>query len=299
MRSALIFASLVGLVALAGLAGCGNNSKSLVTADGTEYIIHTKTGNPLPNPGDWVYFHAYIRNGEEVVNTSRKSPNVPYVQIPANVDSEKGQSVLQVLQNMGVGDSATIVVRLDTIDPKPPGFEEASVLYYDLVIQEIKTDAKFQEEVQAERAKKMEAAQAAQAQLPEIQALIKDEAAKYTSNSLGSALQTTNSGLKYIIHEEGTGKAAEPGRNLTVHYYGVLKDGSMFDNSYERGEPIDFQLGVGSVIPGWDEGFALLKEGTKATLFVPYSLAYGEAGSPPVIPERSDLIFYVELLKVN
>ena len=73
----------------------------------------------------------------------------------------------------------------------------------------------------------------------------------------------------------------------------------MFDNSYERGEPIDFQLGVGSVIPGWDEGFALLKEGTKATLFVPYSLAYGEAGSPPVIPERSDLIFYVELLKVN
>ena len=73
----------------------------------------------------------------------------------------------------------------------------------------------------------------------------------------------------------------------------------MFDNSLSRGMPFSFALGRGMVIPGWDEGIALLKEGGKAFLFVPPALGYGEAGSPPVIPANSELIFYVELEKVN
>ena len=75
----------------------------------------------------------------------------------------------------------------------------------------------------------------------------------------------------------------------------MLKDGNIFDQSYERGQPIDFPLGVGQVIKGWDEGIGLLKPGGKATLIIPASLGYGEAGSPPVIPENAELVFYVEL----
>jgi FKBP-type peptidyl-prolyl cis-trans isomerase len=72
-------------------------------------------------------------------------------------------------------------------------------------------------------------------------------------------------------------------------------DGSMFDNSFSRGAPIDVNLGQGMVIKGWDEGIALLKKGTKATLYIPSALGYGPTGQPPVIPENADLIFYVEV----
>lgn len=293
MRSAFILASLSLLIAF---SGC---KKDLLTADGTQYVIHTKAGNPKPNPGDWVYFHAYIRNGEEVINTSRKGDQVPYAQLPANVDNEKGQSILQVLQYLGIGDSATIYVRLDTINPKPPGFETAEMLYYDIVVQDIKSDAKFQEDMQAEQQKRMAEMQVVQARFPAVDSLTKDVAAKISSGALAAELKQTNSGLKYLMLEEGSGPMAEAGKNVTVHYHGVLTDGKMFDSSFQGGEPIRFPLGVGQVIAGWEEGLALLKEGAKAILYVPYPLAYGEAGDPPVIPAKSDLIFYVELVKAN
>lgn len=116
----------------------------------------------------------------------------------------------------------------------------------------------------------------------------------------GVELQSTNSGLQYYIVEEGTGQPATPGKVVTVHYYGYLKaDGSKFDESFGRGEPIEFPLGQGMVIPGWEEGIALLKEGSKAVLVIPYYLAYGDEGRPPVIPPQSDLVFDVELVGVN
>ncbi|MBT3647081.1 MAG: FKBP-type peptidyl-prolyl cis-trans isomerase [Flavobacteriales bacterium] len=116
----------------------------------------------------------------------------------------------------------------------------------------------------------------------------------------GVELQQTNSGLKYYIVEEGTGPQAQAGKIVKVHYYGYLKaNGNKFDGSFERGEPIEFPLGQGMVIPGWEEGLALLKEGTKAVLVIPSYLAYGDEGRPPVIPPQSDLVFDVELVGVN
>jgi peptidylprolyl isomerase len=83
-----------------------------------------------------------------------------------------------------------------------------------------------------------------------------------------------------------------------VHYHGTLPDGKVFDSSFERGEPIAFQLGTGQVIRGWDEGIALLKEGSKAVLVVNPDLGYGPSGRGP-IPPNTDMIFYVELVKAN
>lgn len=107
----------------------------------------------------------------------------------------------------------------------------------------------------------------------------------------------TESGLMYIMEKEGTGKQAEAGKNVKVHYTGTFLDGKKFDSSVDRGEPIAFPLGQGRVIKGWDEGIALLKEGGKAKLLIPYYLAYGEGARGP-IPAKSDLIFDVELIKV-
>lgn len=111
--------------------------------------------------------------------------------------------------------------------------------------------------------------------------------------------QKTASGLYYVIEKEGTGAQATKGQKVSVHYAGSLQDGSEFDNSFKRGEPIAFQLGVGQVIQGWDEGIALMKEGAKYKLLIPYQLAYGENGRPPVIPAKATLIFDTELVKVG
>lgn len=114
----------------------------------------------------------------------------------------------------------------------------------------------------------------------------------------GKDTLTTESGLKYIVVEKGSGLKAEKETVVAVHYSGYLKDGKMFDSSVKRGEPIQFELGMGQVIKGWEEGLTLMHEGDKFRLIIPYVLAYGEAGRPPIIPEKSDLIFDVELLKV-
>lgn len=111
--------------------------------------------------------------------------------------------------------------------------------------------------------------------------------------------ETTATGLKIYDFEVGTGVQPQSGQQVSVQYTGWLEDGTMFDSSLERGDPIVFPLGTGSVIPGWDEGIASMKVGGKRQLVIPPDLAYGEAGSPPVIPENATLIFEVELVGVQ
>ncbi len=108
--------------------------------------------------------------------------------------------------------------------------------------------------------------------------------------------EVTNSGLMYIIQEEGEGPNPVPGNTVSVHYTGTLMDGTKFDSSLDRGQPIEFPLGQGRVIPGWDEGIALLKKGGKAKLIIPPNLAYGAQGAGGVIPPNATLIFEVELV---
>lgn len=111
--------------------------------------------------------------------------------------------------------------------------------------------------------------------------------------------KSTPSGLHYIIEEQGTGAKAEKHKNVSVHYTGALTNGQVFDSSHKRNQPITFPLGLGRVIKGWDEGIALLNVGGKAKLIIPYFLAYGEEGRPPVIPAKATLIFDVELTDVK
>jgi len=116
---------------------------------------------------------------------------------------------------------------------------------------------------------------------------------------LAAGFEETASGLRYKIIQKGTGAKAESGKTVSVHYEGSLTSGQVFDSSYKRNEPIDFQLGVGQVIPGWDEGISLLEIGDKARFVIPSNLAYGSAGAGGVIPPDATLIFDVELMNVK
>ena len=116
---------------------------------------------------------------------------------------------------------------------------------------------------------------------------------------LAAGFQKTESGLRYQIIQKGSGKQAEKGKKVSVHYQGALENGQVFDSSYKRKQPIDFQLGVGQVIEGWDEGIALLKVGDKARFVIPSHLGYGSAGAGGVIPPDATLIFDVELMDVK
>ncbi len=116
---------------------------------------------------------------------------------------------------------------------------------------------------------------------------------------LAAGFEKTESGLRYQFIQKGDGKKAEAGKTVAVHYEGSLENGKVFDSSYPRKKPIEFRLGQGQVIEGWDEGIALLKVGDKARFVIPSDLGYGPAGAGGVIPPDAILIFDVELMDVK
>ena len=116
---------------------------------------------------------------------------------------------------------------------------------------------------------------------------------------LAAGFEKTESGLRYQFIQKGEGKQAEAGKTVSVHYEGSLENGKVFDSSYPRKKPIEFRLGQGQVIEGWDEGIALLRVGDKARFVIPSDLGYGPAGAGGVIPPNATLIFDVELMDVK
>jgi peptidyl-prolyl cis-trans isomerase A (cyclophilin A) len=125
------------------------------------------------------------------------------------------------------------------------------------------------------------------------------KAAEAAMEKLAAGFEKMESGLRYQIIQKGNGKKAEAGKTVSVHYTGQLENGKTFDSSYPRKKPIEFPLGKGHVIEGWDEGIALLQVGDKARFVIPSYLGYGSRGAGGVIPPDATLIFDVELMDVK
>ena len=145
------------------------------------------------------------------------------------------------------------------------------------------------------KSEKMQAEQEAQIQAAGSVALESGQA-YLAENATVEGVQTTASGLQYRIVREGTGAKPTDGDSVEVHYEGRLTDGSVFDSSYSRGEPVTF--GVTQVIPGWTEALQLMSEGAEYELTIPSELAYGAGGAGGAIGPNEVLVFKVELLSV-
>ena len=123
-----------------------------------------------------------------------------------------------------------------------------------------------------------------------------DDAMAALEEAYPGQMQTTESGLRYIIVEAGDGPKPQPGTPIKAHYTGKFLSGRVFDSSVQRGEPFEFEVGMGRVIKGWDEALLDMRKGEKRILVIPSHLGYGERGYPPVIPPQATLVFDVELV---
>lgn len=288
-------------------AACENtNSDGIQTSElGTRYSM--ETNNPdgqAANTGDFIYFNAVLRTeGDSILFDTRDGGgNPPVIQaLSDTIVSDQIGPVEDVVRKMRVGERAIIRSSLDQFPSKPPGLENDTVLLYDIEVTEIVDQEEFtvrQQKLAEEAQAKAALIQAREEEMVDFTQQVYED---YKAGRLDGELETTPSGLRYLIHEEGDGAEAEAGKGVSVQYIGRLtSNGEIFDQSFERGQAIGFPLGAGRVIPGWDEGIDVLQEGDRATLIIPSELAYGAQGTPDgSIPGGSELMFYVELEEVQ
>lgn len=237
---------------------------TVTTASGLKYIIWKKGGGDMPENGDKVSVHyaGRLLDGSPFDNSYDRGQ-------PFSFPLGAGRVIKGWDEGIGylsVGDSATLIIpsELGYGAVNRPTIPANSTLIFDV-------------------------------QLMDVKKIVKP--VPYATAGLDTI--STGTGLKYIRLNKTEGAPVTPGSTVAVHYTGYLHDGTIFDSSVSRGEPISFPIGVGRVIKGWDEGIALLKVGEKARLLIPYQLAYGDRGAGSTIPPRTDLIFDVELMSVK
>lgn len=289
---------ILGIGILSLFLSCAKETSSATTSNGLKYELFADGDGVKGNEGDYISFHiSYLADENEQFNSREQgSPNT--IQLG---ETGRGDIVTlamnECLGKLSVGDSLALYVPTDSLRSLGfPPTDTTKLLTYRIRVVDIEGDAAFQERSQAERAEFETKAAVVRERLPEVEKFVGDTYRYIVSGKGGDNIKSTPSGIQYIIHEEGTGEQLQAGEIATVHYYGILKsNGNEFDNSFKKGTPFSFPLGGGRVIQGWDEGVQLFKKGTKGTLIIPYQLGYGEGGNPPRIPERSDLIFYIEV----
>ena len=289
MRNFLFLA----IIALSFAQAACDKGGPVKTKGGNTVINHTNGAGPKVTYGQTVLIsvNTWI-NDSLIQSTSRDNGGPREFTIPdSSAMKEKVPAVFEALMYMASGDSATVLQPVDSMMKKgiPKEFGEVKEIRFEVKVVDVLTPEKIAAR-KAEEEKKMEGVKAKGV---EVAAMVKSTLDDYNAKKLGDRLKKTASGLEYVVIEQGSGAAIKDGDKVPTNYYGVLKaNGTMFDNSYERGGPTPFT--VGGLVPGFNEGMKLLNKGGKAVLFIPYALAYGEQGNGP-IPAKSDLVFYIGL----
>ena len=211
--------------------------------------------------------------------------------------------IYEGLAMMHRGDSASFIVNIDSTFIKmfhqpslPAEFKSTDVMRFEIRLDDFYPESEYAPRLGAKIKKDMEARiEKMKNDHPEETATAAQQLSEYLAKNKINA-EPTASGLIYVMKQEGNGEKPEVGQMAQVHYTGKLLDGTVFDSSVDRGEPISFPLGVGQVIPGWDEGIMMMSKGEKGVLYIPYYLAYGDRQAGDKITPFSNLVFEVELI---
>lgn len=260
-----------------------------ISEHGYRYILHTQKGGQKPVPGEAMLANVDIYVGNTLLSTSKKNPMGVYRYDIAKPEDKPSHypPLHDAALLLGKGDSMTI---FQTIDDNmrtylPPNEKQAKELRFEIVLLEIVTL-----EQKAAAAKQLDAA------VQVIGDRVKAKVKAYSAGLLNNEITSYPSGLKIMVEDLGKGAQIQEGEVIQVHYYGCLRDGYSFDNSYSRRQPLQFPAGVGQMIKGFDEAVMYLAHGAKAYFFIPSQLGYGDQeAANGTIPANSELIFYVEV----
>ncbi|MBK8556496.1 MAG: FKBP-type peptidyl-prolyl cis-trans isomerase [Lewinellaceae bacterium] len=281
-----LFFFLVTAIAI-NLASC--QEEGIVTKNGFRFINHTNLPGPKIQPGSTVIANINTWIGDTIVGSTYKAGKPRRIVIPTE-DQVNGKKsyYFDACLLMTKGDSATITSTIDSnmIRFIPARVKNERTIRYVLKVEDVITPE--------QQAKQKEEAMSRQIS---VQAKVNKTLADFNSGALNSQLLSSPSGLKVLVEEKGKLGPVTKGETLSMQYYGVTTNGNMFDNSFQRGEPLSMPIGVGQLIKGMDEGAMMFNHGGKGFLFIPAALAYGTAGTPNgSIAPNTDLIFYIEIL---
>lgn len=289
------FIKLGVLLAIPVMMAACSGSGFKKTSSGLEYKIYNHSKDAAkPEVGDMLtVVLVYKTDKDSVLLDSRKNPN-PF-RIPL-IKPEYPGDIYEGLGLLAIGDSATFMVSADsffirTARASLPEFIKAgSKLKFEVKLLSLQKKADYEKEQKEMMEKQMKEMQVAKdKEQADLQKYLDENKIK---------TKPTESGLYYIEVKGGKAPQAAAGKKVKVKYKGMLLDGTVFDSSEKHGQPFEFKLGGGEVIPGWDEGIAKMKVGGKAKLIVPSGLAYGSRGMGN-IPPYSTLVFEVELVSVD
>ena len=198
--------------------------------------------------------------------------------------------IFEGMKMMHKGDSASFIVRTDSTfytllrSPLPAEFSVDDIMKFNIRLNDFYPESEFAaKQIEYMKNTFVDETLAAEREIDE-----------YLKNN-GIKTITTSTGLKYVKIKEGNGEKPQVGTMVKIHYTGKLLDGTVFDSSVIGNEPLQFVLGIGQVIPGWDEGIQMMSKGEKGVFYIPYYLAYGNTGFGP-IPPFATLIFEVEMI---
>ena len=288
MRKSLLIISAF-CVMLSFLTGCNGNSPEgyKTTDNGLCYRFYVNDKNAeLPNVGDLVDLTlACTINDTTVIIPASK--NIIQLEEPSFF-SDFAEGIAM----MHKGDSASFIVNIDStfvnvfrVPELPEEFNSTDIMRFDIKVNDFYPESEYVNKmIESIKQRYPEETEHAYAEMQLY----------FAKNGINAT--PTSSGLYYVMLEEGNGEMPAKGDNVKVHYTGKLLDGTVFDSSIERGEPIEVPIGMGYVIPGWDEGIMLMSKGEKGVLYIPYYLGYGDRGAGADIPPFANLIFEVELI---
>ncbi len=283
-----ILSAFIAIVVVGMMMSCQSDDFK-ASEDGYEYKYITKGDGETPKQGEVVVYNLMYMNEKDSV-IFESTVDQPAI-IPCDTMQWSNMGPLyKAFKIIKEGDSILIKIPTKTLFEEsfraaiPPTLDTAGAITFYIGATKINT----QEEMEAE------ALESSKGRLNKDIEIIENF---LKENNISA--QSTESGLRYVIDAEGTGDYPQPGQNVSVHYTGTLMDGTKFDSSLDRNEPLSFPIGQNRVIQGWDEGIALLKKGGKGTLYIPSPLAYGPRGAGGMIGPNSVLKFEVELVDIE